>query len=113
MARCERFRSVLLHDGQRFLIEEYAVATTLPAVSLTSPQAAPVERVLLGGLTKSVQGFAGLPSVDEEMRMVSSMFPTMSMKDESLSTRHRTFTTVDCRLFRRTSCNPRGVQLRL
>ena len=71
----------VLHDGQRFLIEEYAVATT-PAVSLTSPQAAPVEGVLLGGLTKGVQGFAGLPSVDEEMRMVSSMFPTMSMKDE-------------------------------
>jgi CHAT domain-containing protein len=71
-----------LHDGQEFLIERYAVATT-PAVSLTSPQAAPVEGVLLGGLTKSVQGFAGLPSVDEEMRIISSLFPTQAMKDEA------------------------------
>jgi CHAT domain-containing protein len=30
-----------------------------------------------------VQGFPGLPSVDEEMRMVSSMFPTLAMKDEA------------------------------
>jgi len=47
-----------LHDGERYLIERYALAST-PSISLTDPQ--PIGRqgvlALLGGLTEGVQGF--------------------------------------------------------
>jgi len=71
-----------LHDGRAFLIERYAVATT-PAVSLVSSASATrLERILVGGLTKSVQGFAELPSVAQEITTLSSMFPAEAMQDE-------------------------------
>jgi CHAT domain-containing protein len=57
-----------LHDGERFLIERYAVATT-PGLELTDPK--PVDReslnAFLGGLSESVQGYAPLPHVREEL----------------------------------------------
>jgi CHAT domain-containing protein len=72
-----------LHDGERFLIERYAVATT-PAVSLlgaVSPMQ--LERLLLGGLTEGVQGFSQLPSVAQELKSLSTLFPSQSLQDES------------------------------
>ena len=72
-----------LHDGQRFLIERYAVATT-PAISLVdSLDSAPVTRLMVGGLTQSVQGFSTLPSVAEELRTVSTLFPAQPLQDET------------------------------
>jgi CHAT domain-containing protein len=74
-----------LHDGQRFLIERYAVATT-PAISLVdSLDAAQVKRLLVGGLTQSVQGFSKLPSVAQELRTVATLFPAEPLQDESFS----------------------------
>ncbi len=50
-----------LHDGQRFLIQDLAVAVA-PGLSLVEPK--PIERgksrLLLSGLSKPVQGFAPL-----------------------------------------------------
>jgi CHAT domain-containing protein/predicted negative regulator of RcsB-dependent stress response len=72
-----------LNDGQHFLIEQFAVATT-PAMSFVlTPRDTPIERMLLGGLTKSVQGFDALPSVAQELRTVAAMYPNESMQDES------------------------------
>ncbi len=72
-----------LHDGRQFLIERYAIATT-PAVSLVSSlDASRVERMLVGGLSKSVQGFSELPSVADEIRSISTMFAVPSMQDET------------------------------
>jgi len=72
-----------LHDGQRFLIERYALTTT-PALSLVSDRnALDSRRLFIGGLTKSVQGFSELPSVSAEMKSVSALFPSESLKDES------------------------------
>ena len=64
-----------LHDGDRFLIARYAVATS-PGLDLTDPQ--PIDRarvlVLSGGLTKAVQGFPPLPFVAEELNYIHSVF---------------------------------------
>lgn len=64
-----------LHDGRRFLIERYALATT-PGLTLTDPR--PIKRVdgqlLTGGLTASVQGFPALPNVADEINSVVRLY---------------------------------------
>jgi CHAT domain-containing protein len=65
-----------------FLIERYAVATTLGLTLIDAPdkiERAPV--VLAGGLTESVQGFTALPSVADELRQISAVFPTTTFQD--------------------------------
>jgi CHAT domain-containing protein len=75
----------VLLDGDRFLIERYAIATT-PAITRIPTLVAPTSnRVLIAGLTKSVQGFVGLPSVGDEIRTIGAMFPNQSLQDESFS----------------------------
>ena len=72
-----------LHDGQQFVIEKFSVATT-PAVSLVTPLTPDrLSQLFVAGLTESVQGFSELPSVAEEMRALSAMFPGTSLKNES------------------------------
>jgi CHAT domain-containing protein/predicted negative regulator of RcsB-dependent stress response len=74
-----------LHDGQNFLIERYAVATT-PAISLVdSLDSSQFKRLLVGGLTQSVQGFSTLPSVAQELRTVSTFFPARPLQDETFN----------------------------
>ena len=74
-----------LLDGDQFLIERYAVATT-PAITLIPTLATPgSNRILIAGLTKSVQGFAGLPGVNDEMRTIEAIFPGQALKDEGFS----------------------------
>src|SRR5438034_2470357 len=66
-----------LHDGQRFLIAKYALATT-PGLNLTEPRPLNREntRVLALGVTKAVQGFPPLPNVAAELQSLRGMFPT-------------------------------------
>ena len=70
-----------LHDGQQFLIEKFAVATT-PSLTLTAPER--IERptslsALLMGVSDrsevSGRSFAALPSVDKELATVAEQFP--------------------------------------
>jgi CHAT domain-containing protein len=75
----------VLLDGDQFLIERYAIATT-PAITLIPALGSPTSNhVLIAGLTKSVQGFAGLPGVGDEIRTIGAMFPSQSLEDESFS----------------------------
>jgi CHAT domain-containing protein len=57
-----------LHDGERFLIERWAVAVT-PGIELTDPRRLdPADRaVLLGGVSRPVEGFPALDHVREEL----------------------------------------------
>lgn len=57
-----------LHDGEVFLIERYALATT-PGLTLLDPKPFTEQsyNTLAGGVSESVQGFAALPSVDREL----------------------------------------------
>jgi len=64
-----------LHDGERHLIERYALAT-LPGLSLADPR--PMDRsdltVFLGGVSESVQGYEALANVSEELRSVGRQY---------------------------------------
>jgi len=71
-----------LHDGDRFLVEKIALATT-PGVSLTSAEAisSAEPSVLANGITESVQGFSALPNVADELQGIDNFFPTVINRD--------------------------------
>lgn len=64
-----------LHDGEQFLIEKYALATT-PGLSLTDPRPLPRSntRILAAALTEGVQGFAPLPHVADELKTIDALY---------------------------------------
>ncbi|MDH5445837.1 MAG: CHAT domain-containing protein [Gammaproteobacteria bacterium] len=64
-----------LHDGQQFLVEKMALAIS-PGLELTdsSSTADKSPRVLLGGLTQSVQGFPALLHVQSEIDSIHKMY---------------------------------------
>ena len=72
-----------LHDGERYLIERFAVAMT-PGLDLTHPR--PVDRgkplALLGGLSESVAGFEALPEVADELDTLSRIVEGTILIDE-------------------------------
>ena len=72
----------VLHDGNQYLIEKYALGTTL-GLSLTSGRPIPRDRVtiLASGITESVQGYPALPSVSQELTAISETFPATVYKD--------------------------------
>lgn len=75
-----------LHDGETFAIERYAVST-VPGLRLTDPRPlAPGDaRALLSGLTESVQGFAALPAVADELSAIGAAWPGTTLKDAAFS----------------------------
>ncbi len=72
-----------LYDGKRFLIEKFAVGIT-PGLSLTDPQAiqSDQEMVLMGGISKPVQGFPALRHVVDELNNVQNTFGGTQLLDE-------------------------------
>ncbi|MGA1823906.1 MAG: CHAT domain-containing protein, partial [bacterium] len=64
-----------LHDGNDFLISRYAVATT-QGLSLIDPS--PIKReklkILLAGLTESVQGYPALENVSSELHEIYTLY---------------------------------------
>lgn len=75
-----------LHDGQHYLIEEFAVATT-PGLALTDPHPLPREQlqVLLNGLTEATQDFPALPDVAQELDNIHRQFGGTILKDDAFS----------------------------
>ena len=71
-----------LHDGDKFLVERYALATT-PGLTLTDPRPLPRERVqvLLNGLTAGVQGFPPLPYVAQELDAIQKLYGGRVLRD--------------------------------
>jgi CHAT domain-containing protein len=76
-----------LHDGEQFLIEKFAVATT-PGLNLTDPK--PIDRnkvrLLSSGLTRSVQGFPSLPYVEEEINAIRTLYQGDQLLNAEFST---------------------------
>jgi CHAT domain-containing protein len=64
-----------LHDGKQFLINRYPIAIT-PSLNLTDPKPVRREnaRMLSLGLTQAVQGFPGLPYVDDELKTIRELY---------------------------------------
>jgi CHAT domain-containing protein len=75
-----------LHDGNHFLISKYTVVTT-PGITLTDPQPISREhpRLLLGGLSESVQGFPALPSVTSELQAISKLYDSKVFQDKEFT----------------------------
>lgn len=73
-----------LHDGEKFLVEKFAVATS-PGLTLTDPT--PIERknirVLFSGITESVQGYPALPNVEGEIEKISKMYPGTVLENKA------------------------------
>jgi CHAT domain-containing protein len=76
-----------LHDGKRFLIEEFAVAIT-PGLSLMEPH--PIHRenvhLLLTGLSDSVQGFPSLDFVPDEVRSIEPVYRSKTLMNGAFVT---------------------------
>ncbi len=72
-----------LHDGERFLVERFAIAIT-PSLRLTDPRPIDRERVRVfaGGVSEAVQGHTPLPHVREELARVGSVFESEVLLDE-------------------------------
>lgn len=66
-----------LHDGERFLIEKYAVAVT-PGLELMESKASAKQapRIMMTAISDSVQDFPPLPNVVHEMDELSRIFGT-------------------------------------
>jgi CHAT domain-containing protein len=64
-----------LHDGERYLVERFAVAVT-PGLELADPR--PLDRremrVFLGGVSEAVQGFPPLPRVRSELEAIHELY---------------------------------------
>jgi CHAT domain-containing protein len=75
-----------LHDGEKFLIQDLAVAVA-PGLSLIAPQslARGKSRMLVGGLSESVQGFPALEFVPTEMHSLESIYPAEELLNESFT----------------------------
>jgi len=75
-----------LHDGERFLIADFAVAVA-PGLSLVEPHPIAREKVhlLLSGLSKPVQGFAPLNFVAGELGNIRALYPSQTLLDESFT----------------------------
>jgi CHAT domain-containing protein len=76
-----------LHDGQGFLVEKYAVAVT-PGLELMEVKKSSVvlSRMLVSGLSDSVQGFSALPAVTSELESVARIYGTKdTLRDRAFS----------------------------
>jgi CHAT domain-containing protein len=75
-----------LHDGQRFLIEKYALAIT-PSLTLTDPRPLPRRnlRVLAVGLADAVADFPPLPRVPDELHSIQQLYGGPILLDQAFS----------------------------
>ncbi len=75
-----------LNDGEHFLIERFAIAVA-PGLNLVDPR--PIERgatkLLVGALTEARGGFAGLPSVAEEIEVIGQVFDGRVLRDAAFT----------------------------
>ncbi len=76
-----------LHDGERYLVQRYAVATT-PGMTLTDarPLDSANAQVLASGLTQSVEGLPALANVSTELDNIARLYPAMVNRDEGFLT---------------------------
>lgn len=77
----------VLHDGKQFLVEKYAVAVT-PGLELMEARrpAEVLSRMLVSGLSESVQGFSALPAVPAELDRISKLYGGSStLRDRQFS----------------------------
>lgn len=69
-----------LYDGHKYVIEEYSLAVT-PGLTLMDPRPLPhgAAKVLIAGLSQSVQGYEALDSVPEEVTSIEGQFQASTL----------------------------------
>lgn len=72
-----------IHDGNQYMIEKYAVATT-PGISLTLPKPFSVKesKLFAGGISDAIQGFVGLPGVPLELDNLEDNYGAARFQNE-------------------------------
>lgn len=75
-----------LYDGEKFLIERYAVAVS-PALNILgqAPPSAPPVGLLLAGLSQAVRGQPELPAVQAEVSELHERFPGALLLNETFT----------------------------
>ncbi len=75
-----------LYDGEKYLVEKYAISVT-PGLTLTEPRKIRLAdtSILLGGITKSIEGFPPLPAVDNEVEAIRKLYNTDILKDDAFT----------------------------
>lgn len=78
-----------LFDGEAFLVEQFALVLS-PGLTLTdaNKKHSTNDRVLLNGLSKSVQEYAPLPHVLAELNKIASLYPHTKLVDTSYSSKN-------------------------
>ncbi|MDJ0746177.1 MAG: CHAT domain-containing protein [Xenococcaceae cyanobacterium MO_167.B27] len=74
----------VLHDGEQYLIEKYAIALT-PGLQLVEPRpfAGRSLKALVGALTEGVAGYDPLPSVEEEVATIEAKLPDSNVLQDA------------------------------
>ncbi|AFY39800.1 Tetratricopeptide TPR_1 repeat-containing protein [[Leptolyngbya] sp. PCC 7376] len=78
-----------LHDGQRYLIEKYAIALT-PGLQLLQPpelSSKQSQQMIIGALTEARQGFSALPAVAAEVETIRKSFTEQTLFNDSFTTK--------------------------
>ena len=75
-----------LHDGERYLIEQYSIAIA-PSLRLLELQVRDETRqeLLLAGLSQPRQGFASLPGVKQEIEQIQPLFASEVLLNNSFT----------------------------
>lgn len=76
-----------LFDGQRYLVERFAIATT-PGLKLTLPRplALSSSSMFAGGISEALRGFDGLPGVPVELTNLKQVYGASVLADSAFST---------------------------
>ncbi|MDB9528837.1 CHAT domain-containing protein [Oscillatoria sp. CS-180] len=77
----------VLHDGDQYLVEKYAIALT-PGLQLLDPHPLADQGVeaLVGGLSESREDFAALPFVETELETIEDEVPSQVLLNETFDT---------------------------
>ena len=82
------FPMSVLHDGEQYLIEKYAIATT-PSLQLIDNQDKTLKRkdlkVLLAGVSKAVRDSRSYPEVERELAAIDSLVPSTTLLNEDFT----------------------------
>lgn len=75
-----------LHDGEQFLVQNFAVAV-VPGLSLVDPKALERKnvRLLLNGVSRSVQNFAPLDFVTNELHSIDQTYSSQTLLNEQFT----------------------------
>jgi CHAT domain-containing protein len=77
----------VLYDGKKYLVENYQLAIA-PGLQLVPPQQlTPRNRILLGGISESRQGFSALAGVKSELEKIGRSVPNQTLLNERFNDR--------------------------